>query len=262
MHQLQSPPVAARTMAARVPAPEVLSVGRPVGVGFARRTLDIAGSLAGLIVLSPLLLAAALAVRLSSPGPVLFRQARVGAGGRSFTLYKFRSMRVASGGGPELTLRDDARVTLVGRVIRSMSIDELPQLVNVLRGDMTLVGPRPETIPLAERYPLPCRVIFRFRPGLTGASQLRCRSIPDDVVDVERYYLERLVPLRVALELDYLDDPSLGRTVALIGETITYVLRHLPGLPDPRGIAVPASAGFGAVVPRPAPSHVEPREAR
>lgn len=118
----------------------------------ARRMLDVAFALTLLVLLLPLLVLLALLVRVTSGAPVLFRQPRVGAGGREFTLLKFRSMRQDSA-GPEVTSSCDRRVTGLGRLLRRLSLDELPQLWNVLRGDMTLAGPRPEVPHLAERYP-------------------------------------------------------------------------------------------------------------
>lgn len=124
----------------------------PSWPGAARRVLDVAFGLLALVVLSPALLVLAVLVRVTSRGPAVFCQQRVGAGGRLFTLYKFRSMSCDSA-GPEVTTGADPRVTRVGRLLRGTSLDELPQLLNLVRGDMTLVGPRPETPGLARRYP-------------------------------------------------------------------------------------------------------------
>jgi lipopolysaccharide/colanic/teichoic acid biosynthesis glycosyltransferase len=197
----------------------------------ARRVLDLVVSAAALLLLSPMILVVALAVKLTSAGPVLFRQVRVGQGGRPFTLYKFRTMRPGTR-GPEVTRGDDPRVTRVGKLLRTTGIDELPQFFNVLRGDMTLVGPRPETPSLADRYPAGCQVVFAHRPGLTGPTQVRLRDKdvlpPAGVADLEGYYLRELVPTRVALDFSYLDDPSLAHTVAMLWRTAVYVLRGSP----------------------------------
>ena len=197
----------------------------------ARRLLDVAVAVLALLVLAPLLLAVAAAVRLSSPGPALFRQVRLGQGARPFVLLKFRSMRVA-GGGPQITVADDPRTNRLGRVLRATSIDELPQLWHVLRGQMTLVGPRPETPELAARYPVGCRWVLQCRPGLTGPAQLLLRDnrvLDPAAADPELDYLARLVPARVRLDAGFQDDPSLGRTLRLIGDTAWFVLRgHLP----------------------------------
>jgi lipopolysaccharide/colanic/teichoic acid biosynthesis glycosyltransferase len=173
-------------------------------------------------VLSPLLAAVALLVRVTSRGPSLFRQQRVGEGGTVFTLYKFRSMHWGSE-GPEVTARADPRVTPLGRLIRRTKVDELPQLLNLVRGDMTLVGPRPETIALARRYPAECQWVFAYRPGLTGPVQLSSRELaapPEGERDPEGYYLNVLVPRRVALDAEFLAAPSLPRELAMVLRTI------------------------------------------
>jgi lipopolysaccharide/colanic/teichoic acid biosynthesis glycosyltransferase len=206
-------------------------VSRGVAPGAARRALDLVAGAAALLLSTPLILLVALAVKLSSPGPVIFRQVRVGQAGLPFTLYKFRTMRPGTS-GPEVTRGSDPRITRVGKLLRTTGIDELPQFVNVLRGDMTLVGPRPETPALAERYPAECRVVFRHRPGLTGPTQVRLRDKdvlpPRGVADLEGYYLRELVPTRVALDFSYLDDPSLARTIGMLWRTAVYVLRGSP----------------------------------
>lgn len=181
----------------------------------ARRALDVVASAAMLALLVPALLAVAVAVRLSGPGPVLFRQLRVGQGGRPFLLLKFRSMRTGSS-GPAVTAGGDPRVTRIGAILRRTSLDELPQLWHVLRGAMTLVGPRPDTLDLAARYPEDCRWVLSHRPGLTGPAQLYLRdatTIRPGIDDVEAYYLTQLVPRRVELDATYLRRPTLGRTV-------------------------------------------------
>ena len=151
----------------------------------------------------------------------------MGQFGRPFTLYKFRSMRIEQR-GPEVTARHDTRVTSLGRVLRSTALDELPQFFNVLKGDMTLVGPRPETPGLASRYPQEYGVVFQYRPGLTGPVQLRLRDvdIPDgDLADVEGYYLHYLLARRVALDLEYVEAPSVARAISLLLRTVLYLLR-------------------------------------
>jgi lipopolysaccharide/colanic/teichoic acid biosynthesis glycosyltransferase len=143
-----------------------------------KRTLDVLVAFAALIVLSPVLAAVALAVLLESGTPVLFRQVRVGLGGREFEMFKFRSMvQHAAAIGPYYTTDEDPRITRVGRFIRRTSLDELPQLLNVLRGDMSLVGPRPDVPAQRSLYAEPawaqrCSV----RPGITGLAQVTLRS--------------------------------------------------------------------------------------
>jgi lipopolysaccharide/colanic/teichoic acid biosynthesis glycosyltransferase len=195
-------------------------------LGLARRTLDIALTVPAMLVLAPLLLVLAVLIKFVDGGPVMFRQLRVGEGGTPFTLYKFRSMR-SEAPGPEVTTKVDSRVTPLGRFLRRTSLDELPQLFNVLRGDMTLVGPRPETVALAERYPESCRWVFAYRPGLTGPTQVRFRDgamLDDAQCDLERYYLETLVPQRVSCDSSYLANPSITATVGIIWATFRYLL--------------------------------------
>ncbi|MBO0845529.1 MAG: sugar transferase [Nocardioides sp.] len=200
-------------------------------VGLVRRTLDIAIAGTLLVVTLPLLAVAALLVRLSDGGPAFFRQVRVGEGSRPFHLLKLRSMRVSKD-GPQVTAVGDDRITAVGRILRRTSMDELPQLWHVVRGQMTLVGPRPESVELAEAYPASCRFILDARPGLTGPAQLTYRegsAVPPDGWGVEQWYLTRLVPLRVDADLDYLTDPSVRRTFAYLWRTALFVLGRPEG---------------------------------
>jgi lipopolysaccharide/colanic/teichoic acid biosynthesis glycosyltransferase len=198
-----------------------------IGPSWWRRALDLAVSLGSLLVLLPVLVAVAVIVRCTSPGSIFFRQERVGQGRVPFVMFKFRTMR-PDVGGPEVTPADDARVTRIGRLLRTTGLDELPQLLNVLRGDMTLVGPRPETLALATRYPSECAVVFDYRPALTGPSQVRLRDkdvLPIGATDLEEYYLRDFVPMRTALDLEYLADPSIRRTFGFLFETAAYLLR-------------------------------------
>ena len=191
----------------------------------ARRCLDIAVSVIALAVLGIPLLILMLAIRLTSRGPALFCQVRVGQGGEPFVIYKLRSMRVDTS-GPDVTATTDGRITPLGAVLRHTSLDELPQLWNVLRGDMTLVGPRPETVGLATRYPTDCRWVFDHRPGLTGPTQVRMRDAlvlpPGAEVDIDTY-LQVLVPLRTEIDASYLQHPTLGATLTVLNETWRYL---------------------------------------
>ena len=217
---------------------------RHTGVGIWRRTLDVVGAGMGLALLAPLLATIAVAIRLTSPGPVLFRQTRLTAGRREFTILKFRTMRVTRG-GPEVTAPGDLRITTVGDFLRRTSLDELPQLVNVLRGEMTLVGPRPETSALAARYPGECQWVLEHRPGLTGPTQVRLRdfnSIPVDVADAEQWYLEQLVPQRVVMDATYLDHPTVAATLRVLIDTAHHVISGTP----PQAAADEPPAGHSA----------------
>jgi lipopolysaccharide/colanic/teichoic acid biosynthesis glycosyltransferase len=142
---------------------------------FLIRLLDIVGSLAILILALPVMMVFALLIKLTSPGPVFYKQERVGQGGELFILYKFRTMinDAEKHVGPVLATKDDDRVTPVGRILRRMRIDELPQIYNVLRGDMSLVGPRPERAFFIERHKALQGVRLSVKPGLTGLAQVR-----------------------------------------------------------------------------------------
>ncbi|MGY1609587.1 MULTISPECIES: sugar transferase [unclassified Geodermatophilus] len=179
--------------------PELTGVRR-----FTKEVVDRSAAAVGLLVLAPVLLAVAVAVRVSSPGPVFFRQERVGRCGETFTMLKFRSMvqdaprlvellaAADEGNGVLFKMRDDPRVTRVGRTLRRYSIDELPQLINVLRGDMSLVGPRPPLAREVEQYGTDMRRRFLVKPGLTGLWQVSGRSDLswDDSVRIDVRYVE------------------------------------------------------------------------
>ncbi|WP_367319411.1 sugar transferase [Streptomyces sp. HUAS ZL42] len=205
---------------------QVLPLMTPVRLTWPRRALDVAVSLVLLVLLSPLLLFLAVLVRATSGRPTIFRQRRMGEGAQEFTLYKFRTMR-QDAAGPGLTGTSDPRVTGTGRQLRRFGLDELPQLFNVLRGDMTLVGPRPEAVELAHRYPPECHWVFRHRPGLTGPCQLRSRSdavVFDGSPDPERYYLEVMVPRRVAMDAKLLAHITPVTVILFVARTPWYLL--------------------------------------
>ncbi len=193
----------------------------------AKRVLDVAASAAGLLLLAPLLVAAALAVKLSSPGPALFRQERVGRGGRPFRIVKLRSMRT-SAGGPQVTAGGDARVTTVGRLLRRTKADELPQLWNVLVGEMSLVGPRPEVRRYVDCFPEDYARILAVRPGITDFAAVEYRdeeSVLARAADPEAAYVEEVLPAKIRLYHRYLDEMSLRTDVALVLRTLAALLR-------------------------------------
>jgi lipopolysaccharide/colanic/teichoic acid biosynthesis glycosyltransferase len=214
-------------------APDVtfkVAAGASVPVGPARRALDLCVSTLLLILLAPVLVLIGVAVRTTSRGPALFRQPRIGQGGVPFNMLKFRTMRAGRPvAGPQITVRNDPRITSTGRFLRAMSLDELPQLLNVLAGHMTLVGPRPEAPTLAERYPKTCQYVFRYRPGLTGPVQIHFRdtdALGDESDDPEGFYLREQVPKRVALDAEYLRNPTMGATLKLLDETALHVVKR------------------------------------
>jgi lipopolysaccharide/colanic/teichoic acid biosynthesis glycosyltransferase len=197
--------------------------------GISKRVLDLGLSLLGLIMLGPLLGMAALAIVLDSPGPVLYRGTRIGKGGMPFKILKFRTMVVdADRAGPPLTSGGDPRVTRVGRFLRKLKIDELPQLVNVLRGEMSLVGPRPECPDYVAFYTPQQRRVLDIRPGITGLTQIRFRN--EEVLlrrcpDTERVYVETIMPHKLSLDMAYIAQRSFLFDLRLIGETVACLFR-------------------------------------
>ncbi len=191
----------------------------------AKRAFDLLVAAAALIALSPLMAVVALAVRLESPGPVVFRQPRVGKGGRLFTVYKFRTLPWESNAGasppvPQVAdfntyvfdpLYGGKRYTRIGRLLRSASLDELPNLINVLRGDMAIVGPRPEVPELVAQYPREYERRHNVRPGITGLAQVSGRG--------ELTYEETML-----YDLDYVDTHTLGRDLMILARTVPAVL--------------------------------------
>lgn len=188
-----------------------------------KRAFDLLASGVGLIILSPLLLGIAFAVRLTSPGPALYRARRVGRHGKEFTLYKFRSMVAnADRQGPGITAAQDRRITRVGRFLRRTKLDELPQLLNVLRGEMSLVGPRPEDPRYVAFYTPEQRRILDYRPGITSAASLAYRNeeriLSGD--NWERVYTEYVMPAKLAIDLEYAQRATLWRDMGLIFRTV------------------------------------------
>jgi lipopolysaccharide/colanic/teichoic acid biosynthesis glycosyltransferase len=210
----------------------IVSPAEPEGLP---RAVDAAIGLAALALSSPVLLAAAGLVAATSPGPVLFRQTRVGLGGRPFTLLKLRTMRVAPE-GTQLTASGDSRITPVGRWLRRFKLDELPQLWNVVRGDMSLVGPRPEVPRYVDAADPLWQSVLSARPGLTDPVTLRLRdeeALLAGVGDVESWYRERLLPWKLRGYRDYLARRSRTSDLVVLGATVLSVLRlRRPAQPD------------------------------
>jgi lipopolysaccharide/colanic/teichoic acid biosynthesis glycosyltransferase len=194
-----------------------------------RRLVDILFSLVALIALSPLLLAIAVAVLIDSPGNPLYRPWRIGLHGRPFRMWKFRSMVVnADRLGPVITGHGDARVTRLGRLLRRTKLDELPQLVNLLLSDMTLVGPRPEAPEIVARYSESQRAVLAHKPGLTGCVQIEVACEADIIPDgepAEEYYLRHLLDGKIRRDLEYLSKRTLMSDARVVAATITLVLR-------------------------------------
>jgi lipopolysaccharide/colanic/teichoic acid biosynthesis glycosyltransferase len=189
-----------------------------------KRLFDLIVALTAVIVTAPLMLALALAVRLSSPGPVLFRQVRSGRRGTEFVLLKFRTMRHESA-GRAVTQARDQRVTPLGRVLRATKLDELPQLINVLRGEMSLVGPRPDLPQFWASANDAARATLALPPGITGAASLRFRKeeellagVPED--QLTAYYVAVHLPAKAAIDLEYASRATLMSDCAILLKTV------------------------------------------
>ena len=204
-------------------------------VSRAKRCFDFVLAGAMLAALAPVMLLIALLVRLSSRGPVLFRQRRVGQGGEVFSLLKFRTMvYLPQDPGPAVTRSGDSRITRVGRWLRKSKLDELPQLVNVMGGDMSLVGPRPDVPEYYQLLDSACREVLRLRPGLTGAASIQFRNEEELLAQVPpselvSFYTRTLLPRKVRTDLAYARQASLFTDLRILFRTAGAIfVRELP----------------------------------
>ena len=186
-----------------------------------KRAFDIVAAAALLVALSPLMVLIACVMRLSSPGPIIYRGWRIGRDGYPFRIIKFRTMTQATS-GREITISDDPRVTQVGRLLRATKLDELPQLLNVLKGEMSLVGPRPEAPHYVARYTPAQREVLAVRPGITGPSQVLFRHEERLLrgPDPEQLYLSVVMPAKLAIDLDYARAHSLLGDIRILARTL------------------------------------------
>jgi lipopolysaccharide/colanic/teichoic acid biosynthesis glycosyltransferase len=210
------------------------------------RLRDVTVALFLLLLGAPVLLGAALAVKFSSSGPVFYRQERVGRDGRLFQIWKFRTMR--SGGqnesagqnGPFVTAQDDSRVTPLGRYLRSWKLDELPQLFNVLRGDMSLVGPRPQVPRFVNCFDAGlCRIALSVRPGMTGPAALYFRHeefLLTGRSDREGFYIRQILPIKLQMDAEYVRRRSPAYDLQILVDTLRLVLSRLIGRAGSSGI--------------------------
>lgn len=194
----------------------------------AKRAFDLAAGVAGLIALSPLLLGCAIAVKLHDGGPILFRHRRVGRGGNEFPMLKFRSMVVNADklGGP-LTVGADVRITPIGNLLRKTKLDELPQLFNVVAGDMSFVGPRPEVAKYVALYSVEQRRVLELTPGITDPASIAFAGESEllaEQPDPERYYIETIMPRKIAINLAYAQHASLLSDILTILKTFLRIL--------------------------------------
>jgi lipopolysaccharide/colanic/teichoic acid biosynthesis glycosyltransferase len=195
----------------------------------AKRLFDLLGASLALLLLSPLMLAIAAAIRFDSHGPVFFRQQRIGRHGRPFPIHKFRTMVAdAPQRGPALTVGDDARITRIGRWLRRTRLDELPQLIDVVAGHMSLVGPRPELPQYVAHYPAALRErALSVRPGITDPSSLLYLDESEQLAraaDPEREYVEVILPRKLQCAADYAAQASLRSDVGVLWRTLRLLI--------------------------------------
>ena len=190
------------------------------------RQLEAAIALMGLVMVAPLIALTAIVIAVTSRGPVIFRQKRMGRKGRPFTMYKLRTMRVANS-GPQVTAGDDVRITTVGKFLRKTKLDELPELWNVLRGDMSLIGPRPEVPRYVDLDNPMWRLVLEARPGIADPMTLQLRNeealLAEVEGDRERFYLEALLPFKLEGNLSYLQARSCWTDLKVLCQTIFAV---------------------------------------
>lgn len=193
-----------------------------------KRLFDIAASAIGLLLLAPVLLGIAIWIKRDSPGPVFFRQERIGRHGQPFRIYKFRSMR-QDNAGLQITVGEDARITRSGRFIRAYKLDELPQLINVLLGDMSIVGPRPEVPRYVALYPAEVRAeVLSVRPGITDLASVQYRSestLLAQSSNPEQTYVDTILPAKLALCRQYVRERSFWLDLHIIGMTLGILLK-------------------------------------
>ena len=227
-----------------------------------KRILDISGALVGLVFLSPMFGVIALAVKLTSQGPVFFRQERVGQGGRLFRIYKFRSMAEGSDRkGAQVTASTDSRVTEVGAFLRKHKLDEYPQLINVLRGEMSLVGPRPEVPRYVQYYPTEFDRLCSHKPGMTHRVSILLRNeekILAVAKDPENLYIKSVLPWKLNLYLDSLGQGGVIQDLQTIWATVTGGRQELGDLvPRLEGSEMPVVEVFNV---EPYPEHIPRRQ--
>lgn len=196
---------------------------------YGKRVLDASCAAVGLVVSLPVMGMIALAIRVGMPGPVLFRQVRGGRDGKTFQIFKFRTMRERKhSDGPSVTRKGDSRITPLGRFLRQFKLDELPQLFNVLRGDMSLVGPRPDVPEFCRSLGAEHQAIFALKPGLTGWATLHFRdeegvlaNVPQE--QVSNYYVTHILPAKAQLDLNYARRATFLGDLGIVLRTLTRI---------------------------------------
>jgi len=192
---------------------------------YGKRALDILAAIAGLILLSPVFALVSCCIKLTSRGPVLYRQVRIGQGGRPFEILKFRSMTLQTlNSDLRITIAGDSRVTALGKFLRRYKVDELPQLWNVIRGNMSLVGPRPEIPVYTAEYTPEQRMVLSARPGITDPASLAYRHEEEILAnqgDPEQFYRTQILPDKLARNKAYLEKITLRNDIRIILKTIS-----------------------------------------
>jgi len=194
-----------------------------------KRVFDVVVSLIILTLLSPFFLLLAIAIKLDSKGPVFYRQTRVGRYNTDFKIFKFRTMVLdADKIGPPLTVGDDPRITRMGRIIRKLRLDEFSQLLNVLNGSMSLVGPRPEVRKYVEAYTPEYMATLLIRPGITATSSIAFKDedrLLNAAENPEQVYIEQILPLKMAYNLEYMKNITLFNDIKIMFQTVGAVLK-------------------------------------
>ena len=193
------------------------------------RFLECVIALLGLMVLLPIIIIIAVLIKLNSRGPVLFRAERAGRGGKPITIFKFRSMvKDAIKLGPPITTQTDNRITLVGRFLRKTKLDELPQLINVVKGDMCFVGPRPEDPVIVQKYTDVQKRILSFRPGITSPASIKYRAEENAIpfAHWEEIYLRDILPNKISIDLDYFKDANFWSDLMVILKTLSFTRKR------------------------------------
>ena len=195
-----------------------------------KRIFDLSVSVILLVLFAPFYLLIALLIKLDSAGPVHYKALRVGKNGRLFKLLKFRTMKVNSSNlGPAITQKADPRITRVGKILREIKVDEIPQLWNVIRGDISLVGPRPEDPRYVEKYNEEQRKVLLVKPGLSSPASIEYRHeeklLSRQADNLEDYYVHQVMPRKLKIDLDYVENQSLIRDVAICFKTAYTIIK-------------------------------------
>lgn len=194
---------------------------------FLKRLFDIVASFCGIVILFPLIVIVSILIKLTSKGPVLFKQVRVTKNGRLFKIYKFRTMRENSEGNKQITVGNDNRIIGIGHILRKTKLDELPQLFNVLKGEMSLVGPRPEVPKYVELYTEEQREILKVSAGITDYASIYFSNESEllgEAENPEEFYIKKIMPYKIELNKKYIKEIGIVTDIKLIILTILKIL--------------------------------------